>query len=177
MSLLSTLGGLLAGLVGREAWEWLPTVTRAVIWVATLPLSAERREIRRSEWTAELKDFEQRRLSGLVWALCLLPVCLWEAAGEPGVVRRLGRLVEVYFYLYMATGVVFIPTAFDLVSRWHLSTPMTVVFMAIAPPVIGTGLVLGAIIGVPLLLASPLLLLQLWLEARSRRKARRATEG
>jgi hypothetical protein len=50
-----------------------------VIFCATLSLSRERRNERRQEWFSELAtEFDDRRLTGLVWTIKLAPVCAWE---------------------------------------------------------------------------------------------------
>jgi hypothetical protein len=172
---LSTLGGVLAGLFGRELWEWLPPVTKALIWVATWPLSPERREVRRGEWCGELEHFKQRRISALLWALSLLPISFWEAATERGVFGRLGIRLQQYLLLYMALGTVFVPTALDIASRWGFSTPETVLFMAVAPVVIGCTAMIGVLYVLPValghLIALPVLLIVRLAKARSRRVA------
>jgi len=167
LNLLSTLGGVLAGLFGRELWEWLPTVTRALIQVVTWPLSPERREIRRNEWGAELEHFKQRRILALLWVLSLLPVCLWEAATERGVFGRFGSFGERYLLLYVVYGSCFIPTALEMASRWGLSTSETVVFMVFAPIAIGCAFVVGVFV-FPVIPALAVLLILDWAEARSR---------
>jgi hypothetical protein len=75
--------GILAGVVGVDVWGFLPVLGRAIIWAGTLCLPRARREIRRREWGAELESYDDRRVSGLVWAICLLGVCAWERATTP----------------------------------------------------------------------------------------------
>jgi hypothetical protein len=78
------IGALALGLAARDAWGWLPRASRLVIWLATLPLPKARRLIRREEWDAELiAEYDDRRLSGLIWALKLCPISVWERATTP----------------------------------------------------------------------------------------------
>lgn len=44
---------VLLGLAGREAWAWLPRLSRVVIVLGTALLPERRRQIRREEWIAE----------------------------------------------------------------------------------------------------------------------------
>jgi len=89
MNWLSTVAGLLAGLAGRELWEWLPVASKAVIFAVTRVLPSPRREVRCSEWTAELEHYKHKRVAGLLWSASLLPICVWETATAPAALRRL----------------------------------------------------------------------------------------
>lgn len=79
---LLALGAVLAlGLLNREAWGCLPILSRALIRVGTACLRPERRDIRREEFQGELEaKYDDRRLAGLGWTICLLPLCIWERA-------------------------------------------------------------------------------------------------
>ncbi len=79
-SLISVvLVSVLLSFVGREAWAWLPRLSRVIIVLGTALLPAERRQLRREEWMAELAArTDDRRLSGLLWALALCAISLWE---------------------------------------------------------------------------------------------------
>lgn len=87
-------------LLGRETWGWLPRFSRGVIWLHTLPLPAARREIRREEWSAELAvEYEDRRLAGLLWALQLCRIAVWERVTTSPRPALLVRQAVVYFDL------------------------------------------------------------------------------
>jgi hypothetical protein len=61
---------------GRAGRPWLPRISRVILYLQTAALRPGRREIRREEWLAELlSEYDDRRLSGLVW--------LWESHGRP----------------------------------------------------------------------------------------------
>jgi hypothetical protein len=82
---MSWLAGFLTGLLEREAWAWLPHLTRAIISLETIALPRGHREVRREEWLAELEaEFADRHVAGVLWALSLFRVCLVErvAAGR-----------------------------------------------------------------------------------------------
>jgi hypothetical protein len=91
---LSPLVSFFVGLLGREAWEWLPGLARVILQVETSVLSAERRHVRRAEWNAELRGFEQRRLAAVLWALSLAPVCAWEAITESRMLSTLAKVLD-----------------------------------------------------------------------------------
>lgn len=78
---LGLLGAVFLGMLAREAWGWLPRLSHMIIWLETAPLPKERRLVRREEWYGELAaEYDERRLSGLLWTLKLCPVSLWEVA-------------------------------------------------------------------------------------------------
>ncbi|MFL5911707.1 MAG: hypothetical protein ACJ768_14180 [Gaiellaceae bacterium] len=78
------LGAIFLGLAIRDAWGWLPRLSRLIIWLETTPLPKERRLLRREEWYAELAaEYEDRRLSGLLWTLKLCPISIWERTTTP----------------------------------------------------------------------------------------------
>jgi hypothetical protein len=90
MSVIAVVLTLVLALVGTELWGWLGNLSRAIIWLAASLLDPRRRAIRRREWLGELYEFRERRLAGVVWALCLLPVAAWERTTETRQMR-LGR--------------------------------------------------------------------------------------
>ncbi len=93
MWLLSILGAVVLALVARDAWGWLPRLSRGLVWLVTLPLPNERQAIRREEWAAELvAEFDERRLSGLLWTLTLGPISAWECLIAAITVDRRARL-------------------------------------------------------------------------------------
>lgn len=78
---LDLLGVVLVSVVSLEAWGWLPRLSRMIIWLETALLAREERLVRRKEWYAELAaEYDDRRLSGLLWTLKLCPISLWELA-------------------------------------------------------------------------------------------------
>ncbi|MEN3281434.1 MAG: hypothetical protein V7607_2574 [Solirubrobacteraceae bacterium] len=94
--LVAIVAAIGLSLLGREAWGWLPRLSRAVIWLQTAPLPRERRAIRRVEWHAELAgEYEDRRLTGFMWALSLCRISAWERLTTPiafrSAVRRAAR--------------------------------------------------------------------------------------
>jgi hypothetical protein len=49
-----------------------------------MPLPRERREVRREEWTAELiAEYEDRRVTGLLWCVSLCRISAWERITTP----------------------------------------------------------------------------------------------
>ena len=83
-AMLTLVVAIALSLVGRDAWGWLPSISRGVIRLGIRVLPADRREIRREEWLAELSSvYGERRVSGLLWTLMLVPVCLRERATAP----------------------------------------------------------------------------------------------
>ena len=75
--------------LGRETWGWLPRVSHRVIWLHTMALPKARRALRRAEWCAELeREFEDRRVTGLLWAISVSRVSIWERATGPGAFGR-----------------------------------------------------------------------------------------
>jgi hypothetical protein len=79
--ILSVVLMVVAGVLSLELWGWLPALSRRVIWLATLSLPRERRELRRREFGEELKGhYAERRVAGLAWTLRLTPICAWERA-------------------------------------------------------------------------------------------------
>lgn len=78
---LGVIAAVLLGVVARDAWGWLPRLSRIIIWLETAPLSKDRRLLRREEWYAELAaEYDDRRLTGLLWTVKLCPISLWERA-------------------------------------------------------------------------------------------------
>lgn len=78
---LSVLGAVLLSLAGWEAWGWLPRLSQMIILLETALLPKDRRQVRREEWIAELAaQYDERRVSGLLWTLKLCPISLWERA-------------------------------------------------------------------------------------------------
>jgi hypothetical protein len=129
--------GFLMALVGREAWGWLPRLSAFVVRVETSILPSDRRDIRRREWQAELAVFEARRLTGLLWTLRLLPVCLFEAAkGERAeevgtYVVWGGPLMFAYAFPFMYS-VALVTVALD---PFELSVVQNLAFIAFGPVV------------------------------------------
>lgn len=82
MSIVAAILTVVLGLIGIELWGWLDNLSRAIIWLAAWFLAPSRRAIRRREWVAELYEFRERRLAGVLWALRLLPVAAWERTTE-----------------------------------------------------------------------------------------------
>jgi hypothetical protein len=72
-----------AALLPRELWGWLPLMSRASIRLAAAVLPKELRALRGEEWLAQLPDFDDRRLTGLVWTIQLVPTSLWVRAAAP----------------------------------------------------------------------------------------------
>jgi len=80
--------------LGRETWGWLPRLSRSIIWIQTLPLPKGRRALRREEWRAELAtEYDDRRVTGFLWALSLCPVSAWERLTTPISSRAAGPSV------------------------------------------------------------------------------------
>jgi hypothetical protein len=80
----SWLKDISAGVLGAEMWGLLPLLSRAIIWLETLCLPHERRELRRKEWRAELDTHHDgRRIAGLLWAIGLARICVWERITSP----------------------------------------------------------------------------------------------
>jgi len=98
--ILGLTGLIFMSFLARDGWGWLPRLSRAIIWLETAALPAERRRIRRAEWGAELAaEYDDRRLTGLIWVLKLCAVSLWERATTPVsaprvAARRLGHSRE-----------------------------------------------------------------------------------
>ena len=82
--LLTALIAVALSVLGRETWGWLPRLSRAMIWLHTLPLPTHRRTLRREEWKAELaSEYEDRRVTGFLWTLSLCTVSAWERLTTP----------------------------------------------------------------------------------------------
>jgi hypothetical protein len=78
------LRDLAVALMGAEAWGLLPVLSRIIIWLGTLCLPRERREVRRREWIAELEsNHDKLRITGVAWAMTLAGICVWERATTP----------------------------------------------------------------------------------------------
>lgn len=60
-----------------EAWGWLPRVAQAIVRSAARRLDGSRQVRYEEEWLAELAQFDERRLTGLGWA-----VTVWLSAGS-----------------------------------------------------------------------------------------------
>lgn len=110
------------GVLGRDLWGWLPRLSRAMIWLGTLPLPGDRRRLRREEWCAELDcAYDDRRLSGLIWALGLVPVAAWErltisASARPDRIRSIlgppQELGALLFVLAAIFAMIVVPLGF-----------------------------------------------------------------
>lgn len=136
MNPLSTLAGFLAGLFGREVWEWLPAMTRALLRFITLPLPPERRGIRRKEWGADLHDFGQRRLAALVWVAGLLPACLWESLATRDAASRVTSQLEgvlAILALYLLMGYIPMLVALSICGENKVPLSETVLLVALSP--------------------------------------------
>jgi hypothetical protein len=84
MWIAGIVGAILLSLAARDVWGWLPLLSRLMIWLETAPLPKERRAVRRAEWGAELEaEYDDRRLSGLMWTLRLGPISAWERFTTP----------------------------------------------------------------------------------------------
>jgi hypothetical protein len=79
--ILSVAVMIVAGVLSLEFWGWLPTLSRWLVWIATLSLPRERRALRRREFREELRGhYDERRIAGLAWTLQLALICIWERA-------------------------------------------------------------------------------------------------
>jgi hypothetical protein len=82
--MMAFLGDMLAAIVSAELLGVVPMLTRAVIWLETLVLPRARRAERRREYIAEFEGHHRKRpLLGLLWALGLVRICVWERATSP----------------------------------------------------------------------------------------------
>lgn len=135
--------GFLLALIGREVWGWIPMLTRAVIWLETAVLPRDRRHVRRQEWLGELNAvYDDRRISGLIWALGLVRVCIWERATTPLSRPRLGSRRETHsnppssaarqlrYQAALATAAVLVWTATGLV--WIIGAVQSAVTVSAA---------------------------------------------
>ena len=101
MWLLSILGAVVLALIARDAWGWLPRLSRGLVWLVTLPLPHERQAIRREEWAAELvAEFDERRLSGLLWTLKLGPISAWECLRPQAAAEATARSSRSWRYAW-----------------------------------------------------------------------------
>jgi hypothetical protein len=115
--LLRVAGALGLSLLGCEFWGWLPRCSKATIWLWTRILPTNHREERYEEWVAELlSEYRERRISGLVWSLALLGVCVWEAATE----LRPRRLAATLLGHLHAALVLWLSVATGLAASGHL---------------------------------------------------------
>ena len=85
---IAILAAIAVSVLGRDAWGWLPRFSRGVVWLQTAPLPRDRRELRREEWHAELDaQYDDRRVTGLLWTLTLVRISAWERLTTPISVR------------------------------------------------------------------------------------------
>lgn len=93
------LAGLIAiglSVLGRETWGWLPRLACGAIWLHTLPLPSARRRVRREEWRAELAaEYDDRRLTGFLWAVSLWRISTWERMTTPVDLHVVARVRRV----------------------------------------------------------------------------------
>jgi hypothetical protein len=71
-ALLLAVGSLVVivqNVLTDEAWGWLPRLAQSLVRSAVRRLDPSRRDRYQEEWRAELDQFDDRRLTGLAWAL------------------------------------------------------------------------------------------------------------
>ena len=104
-SLLAIAAAVTIGLLAREFWGWLPAISRTVIRVHARLLPHEQRHARRQAWFEQLaSQYDDRRLTGLVWAAKLAVVSVRESkvAGLRSLIARV-RPARVAFVAACAT--------------------------------------------------------------------------